>query len=149
MNNKPCLLVEAGKEKQIATSKVYAGDIIKVIDGETFPADLVLLSSSSKNMCYIETANLDGESNYKQRRALTETTKFTTPEMCEKLKGSRITCGGPDNRLYEFEGTFHMPSTIAGDLTLQASLVGGDTSATSESSEDLKFPLGYVFYFTL
>lgn len=146
MNNKPCLLVEGGKEKQIATSKVYAGDIIKVKDGETFPADLVLLSSSSKNMCYIETANLDGESNYKQRRALTETTKFVTPEMCEKLHGSRITCGGPDNRLYEFEGTFHIPSALTNDLTLQASLTG-DTK--TESSEDLKFPLGYVFFFTL
>ena len=44
------------------------GDIIKVTNEKPFPADLVLLSSSEPDgMCFIETANLDGETNLKSR----------------------------------------------------------------------------------
>jgi magnesium-transporting ATPase (P-type) len=60
INIQPSTLVADGEEKIIATSKVYAGDIIKIKEGETFPADLVLLSSSNKGVCHIETSNLDG-----------------------------------------------------------------------------------------
>ena len=39
-----------------------------------FPADLVLLSSSNEDgICYVETINLDGESNLKIKQALDQT----------------------------------------------------------------------------
>ena len=39
-----------------------------------FPADLVLLSSSNQDgICYVETINLDGESNLKIKQALDQT----------------------------------------------------------------------------
>ena len=42
-----------------------------------FPADLVILSSSNpEGMCYIETMNLDGETNLKIKKALPETCAF-------------------------------------------------------------------------
>jgi len=34
----------------------------------TFPADMILLASSSKGECYIQTSSLDGEKNLKKRR---------------------------------------------------------------------------------
>lgn len=38
---------------------------------ETIPADILLLYSSDQNgVCHLETANLDGETNLKQRRVV-------------------------------------------------------------------------------
>jgi phospholipid-transporting ATPase len=44
------------------------GMIVKVLCDEFFPADLVLLrSSETKGVCYVETKNLDGETNLKHK----------------------------------------------------------------------------------
>lgn len=46
------------------------GDICYMEAEEMFPADLLLLSSSSEGgVAYIETASLDGEKNLKPRNA--------------------------------------------------------------------------------
>jgi len=46
----------------VAWADVRAGDIVRVVCDAYFPADLVLLqSSSNQGACSIETANLDGQ----------------------------------------------------------------------------------------
>ena len=46
------------------------GNVVKIYKNDYFPADLVLLNSSTpKGICYIETKNLDGETNLKHKLA--------------------------------------------------------------------------------
>jgi len=50
---------------------VVVGDIVKLSSDEVIPADILLLNSSdSHDICFIETANLDGETNLKQREVV-------------------------------------------------------------------------------
>lgn len=44
------------------------GDVIKINDSECLPADIILVKSSDKSRtCFIETKNLDGETNLKEK----------------------------------------------------------------------------------
>uniref|UniRef100_A0A0G4GGX4 P-type phospholipid transporter n=1 Tax=Chromera velia CCMP2878 TaxID=1169474 RepID=A0A0G4GGX4_9ALVE len=61
--------------KWIATTwqDVKLGDIVLILKNESFPADLVLVCSSHREgLCFVDTANLDGETNLKSKRAPAE-----------------------------------------------------------------------------
>jgi phospholipid-transporting ATPase len=58
-------------QKQLETVKsqdIKVGSIIKVQENESFPCDMLLLNSAiPKGICYVETKNLDGETNLKHK----------------------------------------------------------------------------------
>uniref|UniRef100_A0A8C7FP84 Phospholipid-transporting ATPase n=1 Tax=Oncorhynchus kisutch TaxID=8019 RepID=A0A8C7FP84_ONCKI len=82
---------------------VHVGDFVRLSCNEIIPADMLLLYSSDPHgVCYIETANLDGETNLKQRQVGSE----LTPENFH----SRIECENPNNDLSRFRGFMEYPS---------------------------------------
>lgn len=53
------------------SSVLQVGDIVLVKEDETFPCDLIFLSSSrADGTCHVTTASLDGESSHKVTRLL-------------------------------------------------------------------------------
>ncbi|EOA25787.1 hypothetical protein CARUB_v10019154mg [Capsella rubella] len=96
-----------GKNRTFGETKwknLRVGDVVKVNKDEYFPADLLLLSSSYEDgICYVETMNLDGETNLKLKHAL----EITSDE--ESIKNFRgvIKCEDPNEHLYSFVGTLH------------------------------------------
>lgn len=84
---------------------VRVGDIIRVESEEPFPADLVLMASSEpEGLCYIETANLDGETNLKIKQAIPETAGLVSSSELSRLSG-RIRSEQPNSSLYTYEAT--------------------------------------------
>nr|GMD33737.1 probable phospholipid-transporting ATPase 4 [Ipomoea batatas] len=84
--------------------KIRVGDIVKVEKDQFFPADLLLLSSSYEDgICYVETMNLDGETNLKVKRALEVTLPLEDDESFKDFRAT-IKCEDPNPNLYTFEG---------------------------------------------
>ncbi|EOY27154.1 ATPase E1-E2 type family protein / haloacid dehalogenase-like hydrolase family protein isoform 5, partial [Theobroma cacao] len=84
--------------------KVQVGDVLKVEKDQFFPADLLLLSSSYEDgICYVETMNLDGETNLKVKRALEVTLPLDDDEAFKNFTGT-IKCEDPNPSLYTFVG---------------------------------------------
>jgi len=80
------------------------GDIVKVEKDEFFPADLLLLSSSYDDaICYVETMNLDGETNLKLKQALEVTSDLHEDSNFRDFKAI-VRCEDPNAHLYFFVG---------------------------------------------
>ncbi|KAJ5815652.1 hypothetical protein N7474_007429 [Penicillium riverlandense] len=87
---------------------VAVGDVVRVESEQPFPADLVLLASSEpEGLCYIETANLDGETNLKIKQAIPETAHLVNPTDLSRLSG-RVRSEQPNSSLYTYEATLTM-----------------------------------------
>jgi phospholipid-translocating ATPase len=83
---------------------VQVGDYLRIYDGEELPADIVVLSTSDEDgACYIETKNLDGETNLKVRQALRCGKSVRHARDCEQAEFVTES-EGPQANLYNFKG---------------------------------------------
>ncbi|NWH43843.1 AT11C ATPase, partial [Fregata magnificens] len=104
VNKSNVFIVENAKQVQKESEKIKVGDIVEVKADETFPCDLILLASSSVDgTCYVTTASLDGESNFKTHYAVRDTTVLCTDEAIDTLTAT-IECEQPQPDLYKFVG---------------------------------------------
>uniref|UniRef100_A0A8C7R802 Phospholipid-transporting ATPase n=1 Tax=Oncorhynchus mykiss TaxID=8022 RepID=A0A8C7R802_ONCMY len=88
---------------------VRVGDFVRLSCNEIIPADMLLLYSSDLHgVCYIETANLDGETNLKQRQVVRDLPQGS--ELTPENFHSRIECENPNNDLSRFRGYMEHPS---------------------------------------
>lgn len=87
---------------------IKVGEVVRLDSDEFIPADLVLLASSEpEGLCYIETSNLDGETNLKIKQASSLTANLVTPTLALGLRGS-LRSEHPNNSLYTYEGTLDL-----------------------------------------
>uniref|UniRef100_S4RDT0 Phospholipid-transporting ATPase n=1 Tax=Petromyzon marinus TaxID=7757 RepID=S4RDT0_PETMA len=108
VNNRQSQVHINGKLQNEKWMNVRVGDIIKMENNQFVAADLLLLSSSEPHsLCYIETAELDGETNLKVRQALPVTSQIA--DDIDKLAhfDGEVICEPPNNKLDRFTGTLY------------------------------------------
>lgn len=80
--------------------------MIRLENNQFVAADILLLSTSEPNgLCFIETAELDGETNLKCKQCLTETIELGDNHDQLWNFNAEIICEKPNNLLNKFEGT--------------------------------------------
>ncbi|RWW61276.1 hypothetical protein BHE74_00031673 [Ensete ventricosum] len=81
---------------------VRVGEVLKVFADETNPCDMVLLATSDPTgVAYVQTINLDGESNLKTRYANHETTSRPIGD-AHPFAAGLICCEQPNRNIYGF-----------------------------------------------
>ncbi|XP_074657516.1 phospholipid-transporting ATPase IF-like isoform X2 [Tubulanus polymorphus] len=104
VNRRPAYVLRNGKIEQIKSEDIKVGDIVRVQMNQGFPCDMVMLSSHQDDgQCYIQTMNLDGETNLKTHLCVMETRQLQTPEVLENFR-AKIECQQPIVDLYRFIG---------------------------------------------
>ncbi|KAK6904232.1 hypothetical protein I203_107748 [Kwoniella mangroviensis CBS 8507] len=83
---------------------VKVGDIVKIYDGEQFPADILICSTSEEeDVAYIETKNLDGETNLKSRNGVPGLSHLDSAQACTQAH-LRIDLDAPEVNMFRLNG---------------------------------------------
>ncbi|XP_058515030.1 phospholipid-transporting ATPase IG isoform X6 [Ochotona princeps] len=110
VNKSTVYIIENAKRVRKESEKIKVGDVVEVQADETFPCDLILLSScTTDGTCYVTTASLDGESNCKTHYAVRDTIALCTAESIDTLRAA-IECEQPQPDLYKFVGRINIYS---------------------------------------
>lgn len=105
-NNRLALVLVNNQFQQKKWKHIRVGEILKISANDTLPCDMVLLSTSDPTgVAYVQTINLDGESNLKTRYAKQETLP-KVPEK-ERIKGL-IKCDKPNRNIYGFQANMEI-----------------------------------------
>ncbi|CAL4895276.1 unnamed protein product [Urochloa decumbens] len=109
VNNRVTRIFHDGAFIDAKWKDVRVGDVVKVHKDEFFPADLVLLASSYEDaICYVETMNLDGETNLKLKQSLEATSGALPDDESFRDFGAVIRCEDPNAHLYSFVGNIEI-----------------------------------------
>lgn len=122
---------------------VKVGDFVRIYNNDELPADIVILSTSDEEGgCYVETKNLDGETNLKPRYAPHCGRTLKHARDCERAE-FQIDSEGPQPNLYKYNGAIkwkqRMPDNPNGEpedmtepLTIDNLLLRGCTLRNTE-----------------
>ncbi|KAJ1891770.1 hypothetical protein LPJ66_006729, partial [Kickxella alabastrina] len=120
--SKPPVLDEESKWRN-----VRVGDFIILKTGDPAPSDMLLLATSADDGgCYVETKNLDGETNLKPRASLAETAGVRDAEGCGRLR-ALIEVDPPSSNMSKLNGSiriFSMPMAPEGDNSTPSDSLG-------------------------
>lgn len=95
---------------------VKVGDIVRIHNNDEIPADIILLSTSDTDgACYVETKNLDGETNLKVRQSLKCTNTIRTSKDIARTK-FWIESEGPHSNLYTYQGNMKWRNLADGEI---------------------------------
>ena len=105
------------EEVQVETKDIKAGDIVKLTGTTPVPVDMLLILTSMHadgNQCYVETANIDGETNLKLKEAPSALTPLLNNGIAtrELFQGS-LEFEQPNKSIYTFIGALKLDALDA------------------------------------
>ncbi|XP_012675184.1 phospholipid-transporting ATPase IH isoform X1 [Clupea harengus] len=136
INQCPVHVIQHGNVVRKQSRKLRVGDIVRVKEDESFPCDLILMSTSRDDgTCFVTTASLDGESSHKTYYAVQDTKAFNTEEEIDSIHAT-IECEQPQPDLYKFVGRINIyldrEEPIARPLGSENLLLRGATLKNTE-----------------
>ncbi|KAK2493997.1 hypothetical protein MC885_009288 [Smutsia gigantea] len=134
INNSECLIYNRKEQSYVQKcwKDVHVGDFIQMQCNEIIPADILLLfSSDPSGICHLETANLDGETNLKQRRVVKGFSRQDMQFEPERFRNT-IVCEKPNNRLNKFKGYMEHPDQTRTSFSSESLLLRGCTIRNTE-----------------
>jgi phospholipid-translocating ATPase/phospholipid-transporting ATPase len=152
-----------GKKTVVLESTAWrdlrVGDVAKVRADAEIPADLLLVASADvSSLAYVETANLDGETNLKvkttapikgAREALGELDNADALVSVFTQKNARLACEAPNNQLYKFEGKWITGGEEGGDgnsSETETGLSADNVLLRGSTLRNAKFVFGVVVF---
>jgi phospholipid-translocating ATPase len=98
-------VIRKGVDSGVPSETIRVGDIVRLRSDHESPADVIVLSVDGGD-CFIETANLDGETKYKRKTALEATATIAD----FSTFSATVQCGQPTGELYNISGTLQLRS---------------------------------------
>ncbi|XP_047023522.1 probable phospholipid-transporting ATPase IA isoform X4 [Helicoverpa zea] len=124
-NRRSVDILREGRWSTISWEQLLVGDVCKVVNNQFFPADIVMLASSEpQGISFIETSNLDGETNLKIRMAHPDTARLDNTQALADFTAT-LQCEQPNRHLYEFNGMLKEPTAKTIPLGLDQMLLRG------------------------
>ena len=113
-NERTFTIVTGGTRRSVQSQTIRVGDVVLVQKDHEVPCDLFLLNAWDGNgtsvaVCTLETANLDGETNWKHRRVCTLAFPIPSPSLSRRVVPSWLA-----------QSSRHAPAVRVLDVTICA-----------------------------
>ena len=149
INSLLCQIYDSGQAKFVTRTweKLRVGDIVEVSNNEQVPADIVILktSDSANRKCYVETQNMDGETNLKVREAPPGLREYTSKDDLFPSKEFQclLECTPPESQVDTFHGSVTIPNSDKIAVGIRNMLLRGCVLKNTESVTGLVVYAGH------
>jgi len=142
-NNAPCLRMHGTAFVESVWTDVQVGDVLKICNRDSIPADVVLLAAHEpdpnvvRGACHVETMQLDGETNLKGKSVpsvFTNVLGAGLDAQLAKYKGlvGHIEAEAPNASTNTFNGMVHLDGCSPAPLSIANVLLRGSTLRNTE-----------------
>lgn len=110
VNNRRCPVVQAdGSVTMIPWKDLHVGMVIKVENKGEVPADVIVLQTSEpRSACYVETSNIDGETNLKLKEGVSPAAALITCAADAGRLTGVLEYEPPNDRIHNFTGRLQL-----------------------------------------